>query len=102
MDETDRQIVEQFRIGGRLAGMAKITRRRNERLAEEPTAQAIDHDACSKRVIASGDGCGQFLATASLLEWYWIAFGENLQEAPFYQRSFALDVPAHEDVEVLC
>src|SRR5437763_285388 len=55
----------------------------------------------SERIISTRDRGRQFLATASVFERDWFAAGEHAQKSPLDHRSFAFNVAAHEDIEVL-
>ena len=80
--------------------MAKIARRRHERLSKERGPQAIDDHARGERVVAAADGEREFLAAAALVEDRGLVFGENAQEAARRFRAFAIYIAADEHVEV--
>ena len=61
-----RQMVEQFGMRGPLAQQAEIAGRADDAAAEMVLPDAVDDHAGRQRVVAAGDGPGQFEPSAPL------------------------------------
>ena len=97
-DELHRQVVEQFRMGGRIAAEAEIARRADDSETEVMHPHAIDDHARGDRVCGIDDGLRQFETPAAVAEQLVVSAAETTQEARRRQRARVIRIPAEKDV----
>src|SRR5437867_763068 len=86
---------------GRLAGVSEIAGRGDQRFAEEISPRAVDDDARGERIVAVGDGGGEFGATTAVFERRWFVWRQHAQETPRRDWPFAIDIATAKHRQVL-
>ena len=82
LDEVRRQPVEEFRMRGFFPEDAEVAGRPHQCLAEVPAPDAVHDNPCRKWIVRSGDGAGEFEASAALFKKRRFLACNDFEKAP--------------------
>src|SRR5262245_39761855 len=85
----------------RLARVAEVARRGDQRLAEELCPHPVDQHTRRERIGSFGDSGGEFLSPTAIREWHRLVWRQHSQKVPRFHWPLALDVASKEYRKIL-
>src|SRR5262249_56177307 len=95
------EVAEKLGVGGGVGAEAEVAGSVDESRAEVVQPDTVDEHAGGERIVAAGDGLGEFEAAAAFLERLAVGAGEDFGEFAWNFGAAVVGIAANEDLDVV-